>query len=167
MANLASNPWTVLPADVVVSSPTALSVNTDGSVNLTTTAPFAGATVGIGVTLINNTPTAYNGFYRILRVTSPTVFVLTPYNNIPLTTGVGTIFGTAAKNLYNAHIRVRWMNWENSTVGNILELRDRNGNLVWKATSTVTGEQKFTKTAWIFGLTPISLPTGEVFITVG
>src|SRR3990172_40828 len=123
MANLASNPWTVLPADVVVSSPTALSVNTDGSVNLTTTAPFAGATVGIGVTLINNTPTAYNGFYRILRVTSPTVFVLTPYNNIPLTTGVGTIF--------------------------------------------VTAEEKFIKLFWIFGLTPIAMPTGEVFVTVG
>lgn len=165
MANLASNPWSVTNADVVTSVPTALTLNADGTVSLTT-AGAHGLVAGDGVTLIGNTPAAYNGFYRAL-IASGTTATLTPFNGIPAGTGAGAAFGNAAKCIYNAEIRIEDISWQNVTVaGQSLDLRDRNGNILWQATAAGAGVQNRGKLFWVYGLTPILIDAGVVLLTI-
>lgn len=166
MANLASNPWSVLPADVVVSTPTALTLNADGTVSLVTAAAH-GLVTKDGATLIGNTPAAYNGFYDVVAAPTATTATLKSVNGIAAGTGVGTVFGTVGKCLYKAHIRIDDISWQNALAANHqLDLRDRNGNALWQATSVAAGSLNRGKLYWVLGLTPIRMDSGVVLMTI-
>lgn len=169
MANLASNPWSVTSVDVVsftpAVSPTGLVLNADGTVTITTTGANTFTQVQ-QVTVINATNALYNGFYDIISISSATVFVTKPVFTIPVGTS-GSGGGTVALNLYNAMIRVEDISWQNaSAAGQLLDLRDRMGNIVWSATASGAGSQNRGKVFWINGLTPVIVQSGVVLLTV-
>lgn len=167
MANLASNPWSLVSADVVsftpAVSPGGLVLNANGTVTITTTGANTFTQVQ-QVTVINATNALYNGFYDILSITSTTVFIAKPVFNIPVGTA-GSGGGTVALNLYNANIRVEDMSIQGLTgaVAANVDLRDRMGNIVWQA-NIAAGQQNRGKVFWINGLTPIAIPANTVVL---
>lgn len=165
MSNFASNPWSIANGDLVVSVPNALTLNADGTVSLVT-AGAHGLVEYDGVTLIGNTPAAYNGFYNVISKTATTA-ELKPFNGIPAGTGAGAAFGNAAKCLYKDMIRIEDISWQNVTAaGQSLDLRDRNGNILWQATAAAAGVQNRGKLFWVYGLTPIKIDAGVVLLTI-
>jgi hypothetical protein len=173
MANLTSNPWSFTSADVVsatpVASPNGLILNADGTVTLTTTAPFAvtvNATTSAWVTVISATAAAYNGFYKVLIGSGGTVFTLAPQFSIPAGTAASG-GGTVAVNLYNAYVRIEDLSWQKpSALGDTLDLRDRNGNILWQASASGAGQQNRGKLFWCNGITPIVITSGVVIATI-
>lgn len=166
MANIASNPWSLTSADVVVSTPNAITLNADGTVSVTTAAAH-NLVAGNGATLIGVTPAAYNGFYFVLAAPTGTTLTLVPQFSIAAGTGVGTVFGTLAKCLYNAQIRVEDISWQSpGTIGDLLDLRDRMGNIVWQCKAASVNGQNRGKVFWINGLSPVAVTSGIVLITV-
>lgn len=165
MSNFASNPWSISHADIVLSVPTVLVLNADGTVSLTT-AGAHGLVQDDSVTLIGNTPAAYNGFYHVISATATTAQLM-PFNGIPAGTGAGAAFGNASKCLYRDWIRLEDISWQNVTAaGQSLDLRDRNGNILWQATAAGAGVQNRGKLFWVYGLTPILIDAGVVLLTI-
>ena len=166
--NIASNPWSFFPADVLTATPTAspngLVLNADKTVTLTTTGNH-GFAVNNGVTEIGAT-NSYNGYYVVKAVPSPTTAILIPQFNIPVGTA-GSGGGTIAFCQYNANVRVEDISWQNaSAAGQLLDMRDRNGNIIWQATATGAGAQNRGKIFWVDGITLILLQSGVVIVTV-
>lgn len=169
MANISSNPWSLVSGDVVtgtpVASPNGLILNADGTVSLTTGANFI-VNSGDSVTVINATNALYNGFYKVLIGSALTAFTLIPQFSIPAGTA-GSGGGTVAKCLYTAQVRIEDISWQNQTAaGQSLDLRDRMGNIIWQATSTGAGQQNRGKVFWVNGITPFVIQSGVVIVTV-
>lgn len=167
--NIQSNPWSLVPTDIVVAtpaaSPTGFVLNGDGTVTLTTTANH-GFSAGWGITAIGETTGVYNGFYYLLAVPSATTATLVPQFAIPKGSAGGG-GGTVAKCLYNANIRIEDMSWQKAAAANdLLDFRDRNGLPIWQAAATGAGQQNRGKLYWVSGLTPVALASGVVIITV-
>lgn len=166
--NIQSNPWSLVSGDIVsatpAASPTGLVLNADGTVSLTTTGAH-GFSAGWGLTVISATNAAYNGYY-VATVAAGTTATLIPQFVIPAGTA-GSGGGTIAKCLYNANVRVEDMSWQNaSAAGQLLDFRDRNGFPIWQATASGAGQQNRGKLYWVSGITPITLQSGVVIITV-
>lgn len=166
--NISSNPWSFSSADVVTGSitgATGMTLNADGTVTMTTTAPLA-INSGDSVTVIGVTNSAYNGFYKVLIGAAGTTFTLAPQFSIAAGTAQSG-GGTAAKNLYNAYVRIEDISWQNaSAAGQTLDLRDRFGNIIWQATATAAGSQNRGKLFWVNGFTPITIQSGIVLMTI-
>jgi hypothetical protein len=175
MAQLQANPWSLTSADPATASITAatgLTLNADGTVTITTTAAFTFHTAADvqpaqWFTVIGASAAAYNGFYKlIVGASGGTSFTMAPQFTIPSGTAQSG-GGTLAQCLYNAYVRVEDISWQNAAAaGNTLDLRDRSGNPVWQATATGGGSQNRGKIFWINGLTPITIQSGVVLITV-
>lgn len=174
MANISSNPWSfdnTDPTIATITGATGLTLNADGTVTLTTTAPFTfnnSATVPPQwFTVIGATAAAYNGFYKLVSGASgASSFVLVPQFSIPAGTAQSG-GGTVAQCQYNAYTRIEDMSWQNaSAAGQLLDVRDRSGNILWKATATGAGAQNRGKVFWVNGLTIITLQSGVLIATV-
>lgn len=170
MSNLASNPWSFGNADVVqatVTGATGMTLNADGTVTMTTTGAFA-VTVppNAWVTVIGVTLAAYVGFYKVLIGAGGTTFTLAPQFAIPAGTAQSG-GGTVALNLYRDYVRLEDLSWQNpSAAGQQLDLRDKNGNILWQATATGAGSQNRGKLFWVNGITPFVIQSGVVIATV-
>jgi hypothetical protein len=169
MANIQTNPWSFTNADVVKATIAAggLVLNADGTVTLTTTLAH-GLVATNFATVINAGVAAYNGFYFVLSVPTTTTAILVPKiaAGIPVGTGASS-GGTIALNAYNAMVRVEDISWQNAaSQGDTLDLRDRNGNIIWQATATGAGAQNRGKIFWIDGLTPVTITSGVVILTI-
>lgn len=173
MANLASNPWSLVstdPATAPITAATGLTLNADGTVTITTTAGLtfnATAQTNLAFTVINATNALYNGLYnRIIGASGASTFTMVPQFVIPAGTAQSGS-GTLAQCIYRDYVRVEDISWQNaSAAGQLLDLRDRAGNIVWQATATGAGSQNRGKVFWINGLTPITLQSGVVLLTV-
>ena len=176
MSNLSSNPWSFGPGDVQTQTIATVTLNADGTVTLVGTGNLTAGMIQFAyVTLINVTNPLYNGFYDILSVTNATTMILAPQVNSTLQAYVGRIpvgtaasaGGTVALNQYNAYIRIEDLSWQNaSAAGQLLDIRDRNGNIIWQATSTGAGSQNRGKLFWVNGLSLILLQSGVVLATI-
>jgi hypothetical protein len=170
MANIASNPWSFGNSDVntaALAAASSMVLNADGTITMTTNAA-ATFTVGQFITVYDvGTTAAFNGLYQVLVVTSPTVYQLDRMGTqlaSGLTAGTG---GTAAVCLYPWQVRIEDMSWQNpSAAGQLLEIRDSNGNIIWTATATGAGSQNRGKLFWVSGVTPTQCQSGTVIITV-
>lgn len=168
--NIASNPWNFVTGDVNVAtpaaSPTGLVLNADGTVTLTTTLAATFAT-GTFLTVIGATNPVYNGFYLVkVGGAGVTAFTLVPQFKIAAGTG-GSGGGTAATCQVSQNVRAEDISWQNANAaGQLLDIRDRNGNPVWQATATAAGSQNRGKVYWIEGITLIQLQSGVVLVTV-
>jgi len=174
MANLAANPWALFPADVAVATitgGTGLTLNADGTVTITTTGALTFNTTGVPpafwFTVINATAAAYNGFYDLISgLSGATSFVMKPQFVIPAGTAQSG-GGTIGQCIYPWEVRIEDISWQNPTVaGQVLDLRDRNGNPIWQATSIGAGSQNRGKVFWVSGVTPIQIPSGVVLATI-
>lgn len=172
MAQIAVNPWSLVstdPATAAITAATGLTLNADGTVTITSAALTFNATAesNLGFTVIGATNPLYNGFYnRISGASGATSFVMAPQFTIPAGTAQSGS-GTLAQCIYRSKIRVEDISWQNpSAAGQLLDLRDRSGNVIWQATATGAGSQNRGKVYWIHGLTPILLQSGIVLLTV-
>jgi hypothetical protein len=172
VANLSSNPWSIVTADAVTATPAASPggtvLNADGTVTLTTTGAHGFTTVNAqqGLTIISETTTKYIGYYTVLAIPSGTTAILKPNFTIAKGTAGGG-GGTVAICLYNSAVRVEDLSWQNaSAAGQLLDFRDRNGNILWQATATGAGSQNRGKLFWVQGITPITLQSGIVIATI-
>lgn len=170
--NISSNPWSFGPGDVnsgaIVASAGGLALNADGSVTLTLSAPLGTALIKDNrLTIFQPTNLAYQGFYKVLSVTSTTIYVLVPINfTIPAGT-VASGGGTAAQNQYADEIRCEDLSWQNVTaLGQILILVDKNGNPIWESTASGPGVFSRGKIMWVNGLTLVEMDSGIVLVTV-
>lgn len=177
MSNLATNPWSFLQTDVVASAITSLTLNADGTVTA-----VVGSTTGIVagnfVTVGDNTTAAgvYNWFYQVLAVVNATTLTLTPSfqqpAHIPAGTGAGGATGTLALNQYPNWVRAEDIKWDLVPPSATLDVRDRNGNPVWKASQPATAgsppNYNRGKVFWINGLSLFSVGTAPaiLFVTV-
>lgn len=179
--NISTNPWTFASTDVIapvtpVASPNGLvqsGAPALGTVTLTTTAPH-GLSAGQYVTIIGTTGGRFLGFYKVAGIVSATVALLTnissptsgqPFNTVLAGDGGGSVL----VNTIQQNIRAEDMSWQNVPVSATLILRDRNGLIVWQATSALaqSNAQNRGKVMWIDGLTLDTITTPSVvFITV-
>jgi hypothetical protein len=165
MANLSSNPWNITTADVVTQAITSITLNADGTVTLV----LAGVlTTAAGITVISTTAGSgvYNQFYSVISGNGTATFQLKPTQAIPAGTAAGGAVGTGAACLVNYPVRVEDLSWQQATtVGHVLDLRDRNGNPIWQATCSGAGVFNRGKIFWIWGITPIIMQSGNVLVT--
>jgi hypothetical protein len=173
MANLSSNPWSLTssdPATATITSSTGLTLNADGTVSVTTTGALTFNTTVEpvnGLTIVGASLAAYNGFYQLLKGASgASAFTLAPQFTIAAGTAQSG-GGTLAQCIYRSYVRFEDMSWQNaSAAGQSLDLRDRFGNIIWQATATGAGSQNRGKLFWVNGLTPITIQSGVVIITI-
>lgn len=175
MSNIASNPWSFLQTDVVTSATTSLTLQPDGTVVAVVAATAAFAT-GNFVTVSDATLAVYNWFYQILSITNGTTMVLAPSfaqpPHIPAGTGAAGAAGAVSVCQYSSWVRAEDIKWDNVAPSAVLDVRDRNGNPVWKATqpSTANVPPNYNrgKVFWINGLTLLSVGTAPsiLFVTV-
>lgn len=171
--NIASNPWSFVPTDAntatIAASATGLVLNADGSVTLTLTGAFSQAdlTVNQKLTIFQPTNLAYQGFYKVYKKTSSTVYVIVPINfTIPAGTAASG-GGTAAQNQYADEIRAEDISWQNvSALGQVLIIVDKNGNPIWESVASGPGVYSRGKIMWVNGLTLIEQDSGIVLVTV-
>ncbi len=174
MANLSINPWSLTSADVAsatITGATGLTLNADGTVTITTTAGLTFNTAGVPpanwFTVIGAANALYNGFYtRLTGASGASSFLMQPNFVIPAGTAQSGS-GTLAQCLYPWQVRIEDMSWQNpSAAGQALDLRDRTGGVLWQATSTAAGSQNRGKIFWESGITPITIQSGVVIITI-
>lgn len=166
--NITSNPWSFVAADVVKQAITSVTLNSDGTVTLvcaSTTAFLPGG----GVTIIDTTAGsgAYNGFYSVISGAT-TTYILAPQiaKGIPAGTGAGGAVGSALLCQYSADVRIEDLSWQNVPVSATLDVRDRNGNVMWQAASALASSysQNRGKLFWVHGLSLAILTTPSVLI---
>lgn len=174
MANFATNPWSITTADIAsapITGATGLTLNADGTVTITTTGALTFNTNGVPAanwfTVIGAANAAYNGEYvKIIGASGALAFTMVPQFTIPAGTAQSG-GGTLAQCLWPWQIRLEDISWQNaSAAGQLLDLRDRSGNPLWQATATSAGGLNRGKLFWINGLTPITIQSGIVILTV-
>jgi hypothetical protein len=175
VANLESNPWSLFPADIAtatITAATGLTLNPDGTVTITTTGALTFNTStsvppALWFTVVNPTNLAYQGLYKlIVGASGGTTFTMAPQFPIPAGTAQSGS-GPIAQCLWPWEVRIEDISWQNvAAAGQVLDLRDRNGNPLWMATSTGAGSQNRGKLFWVAGLTPVAIPSGVVIATI-
>jgi len=180
--NISANPWSFVPADVITTTITSMTLNADGTVTavVASTAAFV---QGNQVTAAFNTSLAgiYNGFYTVLSVTNGTTMVLVQGQvplRIPAGTGAAGATGVIGLTNYPNFVRAEDISWQSTAApltvsaiaaGDSLVITDRNGILIWSAVGpAVLGSfsQNRGKIFWVQGLTFMALTHGVVLITV-
>lgn len=179
MANLASNPWSFVQADVVSTAIGATSGDltmANGVVTATVTST-TGISANQTVTITGAALSTYNGSYNVLSVVSGTSLLLQPltgsvWNARSTWPLANSDSGTLAVCLYPGYVRIEDIQWEKPAAGETLDIRDRNGNILWQATyptgSTAPNWNRG-KLFWCNGFTPLSISaggTGVVIVTV-
>jgi hypothetical protein len=168
MANLGGNPWSLFPADCVISTITSATQNADGTVSVTTSAAhnISAPPPASWVTIYFASVAGYQGFYSVIAVPSATTLTLQP--QFPIASGLaGGATGNLAKVLYKDEVRVEDLSWQNaSAAGQTLDLRDRNGNPLWQATAQGAGSQNRGKLFWVAGIVPVVIQSGVVLATI-
>lgn len=177
MANISSNPWSFTSADVAtaaITAATGLTLNADGSVTITSAAltfNTNGVEPALGFTVIGAANAAYNGFYKLTAgVSGGTTFTMQPQFVIPAGTAQSGS-GTLAQCLYRQMARIEDMSWQGLTgaAAGSLDVRDRDGNIVWQAALTgitggTVGYQNRGKVFWVNGLTLITMQANTVLL---
>jgi len=172
MANVATNPWSFVPGDVAaepITAATGLTLNADGTVTITTTAPLNFIT-GLpvkGFTVTGATAAAYNGFYELLTGASgASSFVMQPQFAIAAGTAQSG-GGNLIQCQWRSDERIEDMSWQDqSAQGNRLIVYDRNGFLLWSATAFGTGFQNRGKLFWCHGFAIAQFDAGTLLVTI-
>ena len=168
--NIASNPWSFITGDPAVATVSTITLNANGTVTLVTTGAYnfnAAIPTSYGFTIFGVTNTLYNGYYKLLSGASGgTSFTLVPQFVIPSGTAASAS-GTVAQCAYPWQIRCEDISWQNVVnAGDVLDLRDRSGNIIWQAKGQSAGQQNRGKIFWVNGLSPNVITSGIVLMTI-
>jgi hypothetical protein len=171
MANIATNPWSFTSSDVQVQTINTITLNADGSVTVVGTGNLtAGMIQASFVTIVGVTNALYNGFYRITAVTGATTAVLQPLQSdgqVPPAGTAASAGGTIILCQFRDNERAEDMSWQDtSAAGQRLIVYDRNGFLLWSATSYAAGFQNRGKTFWCHGFAIAQMDAGTLLVTV-
>lgn len=174
--NISSNPWSFTSADVTLSTPAAtpngfvqdafrlarVTYTSTGAHNLS---------VGQYVTAVNTTGGRFLGFYRVLVVIDATHAILENISSPTLGSPFNTVLagdggGSLAVCQYPWMIRGEDLSWLDSIAADTIDVRDRNGNVVWKATATGSSNPTRGKPLWHDGLTLLQMSGGILIETI-
>lgn len=182
--NIATNPWTFVAADVPAASiPTAspngvvqqgiastpLSLRTV----LFTTGGAHGLVAGQFITYVGSTGGRFLGWYKVINVPSATTFLAEnlsqPNNGQPISVVLaGDGAGSVLVNQVQQNIRAEDISWQNVPISATLILRDRNGLIIWQASTAATAvsgnSQNRGKIMWVDGLTLDTITTPSVVL---
>lgn len=167
--NIQSNPWTFEETDVVSATISAIALNADGTVSITTSAAH-GITLGTVRTLYtvaDCATAAYNRLYYLLAVPDTTHLTLVPIAALPSGTSSASS-GTVALNQYAGMVRIEDISWQKVPASASLDIRDKNGNIIWQAsqpsTANVPPNYNRGKLFWVNGITLLSVGTSPAII---
>lgn len=172
--NIQSEPWSFVPGDInnqaIAASPTGLvqSAASKRVVTLTTTGAH-GFLANQFIAVIAPTNAAYAGFYKVLRVPTATTAILEsisrPTAGSPIdTTLAASGGGNAVLIQYRDNVRIEDLNWQSDTTANdTIELRDRNGSLLWVSKEAGASRGKL---SWVNGLCLVQMSGGTLIITI-
>ena len=177
--NISTNPWTFATGDIPAASTPVASPNglvqvagALGAVNLTTTGAH-GLTAGQFVSVIGTTGGRFVGWYAVMAVPTATTALLanlsSPTSGRPFSTILaGDGGGSVLVNQVQQNIRAEDISWQNVPISATLILRDRNGLIIWQASSAATSvsgnAQNRGKVMWIDGLTLDTITTPSVVL---
>lgn len=182
--NIATNPWTFVAADVPapstpVASPNGLVQQGNalgqpglGAVLLTTTVAH-GLTAGQYVTIIGTAGGRFLGWYKVVAVPTATTALLqnlsSPTSGQPFNTVLaGDGGGSVLVNQVQQNVRAEDISWQNVPVSATLILRDRNGLIIWQASTAATAvsgnAQNRGKIMWVDGLTLDTITTPSIVL---
>lgn len=174
--NISSNPWSFVASDVTLSTPAATPTGfvQDAFRLARVTYTSTGAhnlSVGQYVTVLNTTGGRFLGFYRVAVVIDATHAILenfsSPTSGMPFTTVLaGDGGGSLAVCQYPWMIRGEDMSWLDATPADTIDVRDRNGNIVWKATVGPGGNPTRGKPLWHDGITLLQMSSGTLIETI-
>src|SRR5229473_7596374 len=147
--NIATNPWTfkatdVPAASVPVASPGGLvqqGAPALAAVILTTVAAH-GLVAGQFITIIGTTNGRFLGWYKVISVPTATTALLanlsSPTSGQPFNTVLaGDGGGSVLVNQVQQNVRAEDISWQNYGAGDAFTILDRNGSVIWTATSTL------------------------------
>jgi len=179
--NISTNPWTFQAADVpaaipLAASPTGMVQQAALGTVLMTSSGAHGLSVGQWVSYIGDTNGRFLGFYKVIAVPSGTTALLQnissinpvnggPFNSVIAASGGGSML----INQVQQNIRAEDISWQNVPVTATLILRDRDGQVVWQASSALASSnaQNRGKIMWFNGLTLDTITTPSmVLITI-
>lgn len=167
--NIASNPWSFVPADIDTAAITTVALNSDGTVTLTCSgSPGTPFVANQGITIVGVTNTKYIGFYDVITATSSTVYQLAPQFSIPSGTassGSGNVYLCQ----YPSTVRIEDISWQGYSTSASVLIYDRNGNILWTASSALAASnaQNRGKLFWVQGFTLATLSAGStILVTV-
>jgi hypothetical protein len=179
--NIATNPWTFVTADIPTpSTPTAspnglvqqggLGSGNLGAVLLTTTGAH-NLSINQYITIIGTTGGRFVGWYKVIAVPTTTTALLanlsSPTSGQPFNTVLaGDGGGSVLVNQVQQNVRMEDISWQNVPVSATLILRDRNGLIIWQATSTLaqSNSQNRGKIMWVDGITLDTITTPSVVL---
>jgi hypothetical protein len=182
--NISTNPWTFVTADIPaastpVASPNGL-VQQGTTINdkalaavLLTTTGAHNLVVGQFITIISTTGGRFVGWYKVIAVPTGTTALLanlsSPTSGLPFSTVLaGDGGGSVLVNQVQQNLRAEDISWQNYAAGATLNLLDRNGQVIWTATSALadSNAQSRGKIMWVDGLTLQTISSGTVLVTI-
>lgn len=180
--NIATNPWSFASADVPAAIPLVASPNgmvqqapNYGAVIMTSTGAH-GLSAGQFLSYIGDTNGRFLGWYKVIAVIDATHALLanlssptsgSPFSGIVAASGGGSML----INQVQQNVRMEDISWQNVAPSSSLVLRDRNGLVIWSASTAATAinedSQNRGKLMWVDGLTLDTITTpSNVFITI-
>lgn len=176
--NLASNPWSFVPADVaphaITASPGGLSQTANGVIAITLTGvPSFTWAAGQEYWIAGAGVTGYNGLWEAVTVPTTSTMTAIPSRRHPALASSATSMVNSGNGTmqpgpqYNSNVRLEDLNWMNvSAAGNSLLVQDQNGNDIWRSTSIAAGQWNRGKPLWVNGIWVFTLQDGELLLTV-
>jgi hypothetical protein len=181
--NIATNPWTFTSGDVPgappapVASPNGLVQQAPSGPGLAgvllTTVAAHGLVAGQFITIIGTTGGRFLGWYKVVVVPSATTALLanlsSPTSGQPFNTVLaGDGGGQVLINQVQQNVRAEDISWQNYAAGATLSLLDRNGLVIWTATSALadSNAQSRGKILWVDGITLQTISSGTVLVTI-
>jgi hypothetical protein len=113
------------------------------------------------------------GWYKVIAVPSATTALLENLSSPTSGRGFTGVVaasggGTMLINQVQQNVRAEDISWQNAAAGATLSILDRNGNVIWTASSALaeSGSQNRGKIMWVDGITLQTLSSGTVLVTV-
>lgn len=165
MSDISGNPWNFNSTDQAASAViTAITRNGKGSALVTTTGHTF--VVDQNISLQGNTPSGWNGGYRVLTVPSATTFLvgIAPQQS---TLANATAFGSAYAAAYMQLVEVTQMLWDTPTANSKLLVTDLVGRVLWNPTApNAGGSLTYMKAFPVFGLVVPLIGSGTLQVSV-
>jgi hypothetical protein len=163
VAQIQTNPWSFVPADVAVSKGIT-SIVSAGAYALVTTSSAHGLTdrQNISIQGATDVPT-YNGGYKAFLLNATQFYIPRVAPNEAANGANGNVLTVA----YPYKIRIEQLVWQKAASGDTLTITDTNGNPIWEQTAGAV-DQTFTygKLYWVDGLVLNTFTSGIVLVTV-
>lgn len=176
--NLASNPWSFVPADVTPQAISAvgvpgLQIGANGIIFITLTgAPSFPLTVGKEYLIAGAGVAGYNGLVQAVTVGASSLTAIPSTKHPALASAGGALANSGGGTLqpgpqWTAQVRIEDLSWlKPAALNDVILVQDQNGNDVWNDICSGVGQQKRGKIFWVNGFWLKTLQSGELAVTI-